>query len=104
MRRTRKVRMREKKPSISGLIGLGCGLAAAVLFVIAAVFAYRRGGDAAFFVGTIGLFGLVLAVGGLVMGIMGLREEDVRPLPPRAATALGAGMTVLLAVLYFIGL
>ncbi len=102
-RRTRKVRMRQLKHSVSGWIGLACGLAAVVLFLIAVILSYRHAGEAMFYVGSVGLFGLILSVGGLIMGIMGIREEDVRPLTPRIATAVGAGMTVLLAILYFCG-
>ncbi len=103
LRRTRKVRMRELGHSWPGWIGLLCGLAAAVLFLLAVIFSYRAVGDAAFFVGSMALFALILSVGGLVMGIMGMQEEDVRPIPPRAATALCAGMSVLLFVLFVNG-
>ncbi len=103
-RRTRKVRMRELKSSKTGWIGLACGLAAALLFLIVVILSYRRAGDALFYVGTVGLIGLVLAVGGLILGIMGVREEGVRPIPPRSSVVVGAGMTVLLAVLYFVGI
>ncbi len=100
LRRTRKVRMRERSHSWPGWIGLLCGLAAALLSLLAVIFSYRAVGDAAFFVGSMALFALILSVGGLVLGIMGMQEEDVRPIPPRIATAVCAGMSVLLFVLY----
>ncbi len=92
--------MRELDHSWPGWLGLLCGLAAAVLFLLAVIFSYRAEGDARFGVGSMALFALILSVGGLVMGIMGMQEEDVRPIPPRAATAVCAGMSVLLFVLY----
>ncbi len=102
-RRTRKVRMRELSHSKPGWIGLICGLGAAVLFLIAVVFSYRGVGEARFYIGIMGLFGLVLSVGGLILGIMGAREEKVRQAPPRIAVVVGAGMTILLAILYLSG-
>ncbi len=102
-RRTRKVRMRELNHSKPGWIGLICALASVLLFFIAVILSYLRGGEARLFVGIIGLFALVLSVGGLALGIMGEREEDIRPIPPRTAIAVGAGMSILLAVLYFSG-
>ncbi|MCC8141904.1 MAG: hypothetical protein LIO56_05145 [Lachnospiraceae bacterium] len=102
-RRTRKVRMRESSPSVPGWIGLACGLASALLFLIVVILSFRHGGEAQVAVGTIGLIALILAIGGLALGIMGVLEEHVRPIPPRAALVVGAGMSVLLAVLYVYG-
>ncbi len=103
LRRTREVRMRELHHSTGAWIGLGCGLAAAFLFLIAVIMSFRNGGEALYAVGVIGMFGLVLSVGGLVLGILGIREEDARPLPPIFSTAIGGGMTVVLAILFFVG-
>ncbi len=103
LRRTRKVRMRELHHSVTAWIGLSCGCGAAFLFVLAVILAYRLGGEARYSVGSLGLFGLILSVGGLVLGILGLREEKVRPLPPRFSVAVGGGMTLVLVILYVIG-
>ncbi len=103
-RRTRKVRMRELHYSTPGWIGLCCNLGAVILFLAAVTVSYRRAGDALFYVGTVGLFALVLSLGGMVLGIVGVREEDVRPMPPRIDIVIGVGMSALLAGLYFYGL
>ncbi len=102
-RRTRKVRMRDLHHSRSGWIGLACGLASALLFLVVVVLSYRRAGEALFYVGSIGLIALVLSLGGMVLGIIGIREEKARPIPPRIALVIGAGMSVLLAALYIYG-
>ncbi len=103
MRRTREVRMRKLHHSTGAWIGFGCGLTAALLFLIAVIMSYRNGGEALYAVGVIGMFGLLLSVGGLVLGILGIREEDARPIPPIFSTAIGGGMTLVFAILYFVG-
>ncbi len=103
-RRTRKVRMRELSYSVPGWIGLIFGLASAMLFLTAVIMSYRRAGEALFYVGSTGMFALILSVGGLALGIMGVMEENIRPVPPRLAIVIGAVMSALLAGLYFYGL
>ncbi len=102
-RRTRKVRMRELNYSVTGWIGLIFDLASAALFLITVILSYRKEGEALFYVGSIGLFALILSAGGLALGIMGNMEENIRPIPPRIAIAVGAVMSALLAGLYIYG-
>ncbi len=103
-RRTRKVRMRELSHSRPGWIGLACGLVSGILFWIAVAMSFRRSGEAPFYVGSIGMFALILSAGGLALGILGTVEENIRPIPPRAAIVIGALMSVLLVILYIYGL
>ncbi len=103
-RRTRKVRMRDLSPSKSGWTGLICGLGSLLLFWISVILSFFSEGDASFYVGSISLIGLVLAIGAIVMGIMGTREEKVRPVTPRISIGAGVVMTVLLVGLYIYGL
>ncbi len=102
-RRTRKVRMRELSHSRPGWIGLICGLAAGVVFLIAVALSFQNEGEALFYVGSAGLIALILSLGGLILGIMGVREEKVRPVPPRISIVVGAAMSALLAGLYIYG-
>ncbi len=103
-RRTRKVRMRELSHSKPGWIGLICGLASGILFWFAVAMSFGRSGEAPFYVGSVGMFALILSVGGLALGILGAVEENIRPIPPRIAIVIGAAMSILLVVLYIFGL
>ncbi|MCD8365847.1 MAG: DUF6142 family protein [Clostridiales bacterium] len=103
-RRTRKTRMRDLKHSVTGWIGAVAAVGAAGLFLISVSFSYFYGGEAEFLAGTAGLIALVLAVGAFVLGILAVREEKVRPAPPRISLVLGLIMTILLAGLYTYGI
>ncbi|MCD8150383.1 MAG: DUF6142 family protein [Clostridiales bacterium] len=102
-RRTRKTRMRDLKHSVTGWIGAVAAICAAGLFCVSVGFSFYYGGEAEFFVGTAGLIALVLAAGALVLGILAVREEKVRPVPPRISLVLGVIMTVVLGGLYTYG-
>ncbi|MCD8045401.1 MAG: hypothetical protein LUE90_01875 [Clostridiales bacterium] len=103
-RKTRKKRMRDLKHSVTGWTGMVSALLAAVLFAVSVGFSFCRGGEAEVLVGSVGLIALVLAAGALVLGILAVREEKVRPVPPRVSLALGIIMTALLGGLYTYGL
>ncbi|MCD7922225.1 MAG: DUF6142 family protein [Clostridiales bacterium] len=102
-RKTRKTRMRDLKHSKTGWIGMLCACAAAALFLVLIVYSFLHGGDAGFQVGSAGLIGMVLAVGALILGIFAIREQRVRPVPPRISIILGAVMTAVLGGLYTYG-
>ncbi|MCD8230622.1 MAG: DUF6142 family protein [Clostridiales bacterium] len=103
-RKTRKVRMRDLKHSVTGWLGMISALLSAGLFVVSVCFSYYYKGDADIYVGSVGLLALVLAAGAFVLGILAVREEKVRPVPPRMSLALGMVMTVLLVGLYAYGI
>ncbi len=102
-RRTRKVRLRDLHHSKAGWMGLAAGLASFVMFWISVILSYANGGDAKYYVGALGLIGLVLAVGGLVMSVMGAKEEGARPITPRIGVAVCVVMMIMYAVLYICG-
>ena len=100
LRRTRKSRMRDLKHSRAGWCGMISALAALVLFVVSVSFSFFAEGEAQVTAGTLSMIGLVLAVGALIMSIMGIRETKVRPIPPRTGIVLGIIMTIVLGGLY----
>ncbi|MCC8082139.1 MAG: hypothetical protein LIO80_09065 [Lachnospiraceae bacterium] len=102
-RKTRKTRLRNLKHSKTGWIGMLCACAAAALFLVSVIYSFLHAGDAGFQVGSAGLIGMVLAVGSLVLGIFAIREQKVRPVPPRISLILGAVMTAMLGGLYTYG-
>lgn len=103
-RRTRKVRMRDLKHSVTGWLGMISALLSAGLFVVSACFSYYYKGDADLYVGSGGLLALVFAAGAFILGILAVREEKVRPVPPRISLVLGIIMTILLVGLYVCGI
>lgn len=103
-RKTRKTRLRDLRHSKPGVIGMAASLAAAALFAVSVIWSFLDAGNARFQVGSLGLIGLVLAVGALVLGILGVREQKVRLAPPRTGIVLGAAMAVVLGGLYVYGM
>lgn len=103
-RKTRKTRLRDLKHSKQGMLGMAASLAAAVLFAAAVTESFRQSGEAKFQVGSLGLIGLVLAIGALILGILGAREQKVRLAAPRTGIVLGAVMTVVFGGLYAYGM
>jgi len=102
-RKTRKTRIRDLKHSRTGWIGMLCAWTAAAVFIVSAVYSFFYAGDAGFQVGSTGLVGLVLAVGAFILGILAVREQKVRPVPPRISMILGAVLTAVFGGLYAYG-
>ena len=96
--------MRDLKHYKTGWCGMCCALTSLVLFTVCVVDSVMSSGEAQTMVGTVSLLGLVLAVGGFLLGIFGIREQKVRPIPPRTGLALGLIMTVVLGGLYIGGM
>ena len=102
-RRTRKARMRDLKQSPTGLLSLSAGLAAALFFAASVVKSYQMSGKAGFYVGSLGLIGWILAAGALALGILCLKEKNVRPFPPRTGIVFGSILTIVLGGMYVFG-
>ena len=102
-RRTRKSRMRDLKPSPTGMISFVCALASVLCFLVSVIKSYQMAGNADFTVGSFCLVGLVLALGAWIMGVMSMKEKDIRPLPPRPGIVLGVILTFALGGMYVYG-
>lgn len=103
-RRTRRSRMRDLKHSRNGWIACTFGLIAVIFAVISVVQSFQKSGDAGYQVGSLGLFGLIFAAGALVIGILSMKEHNVRPMPRKTGVALGAVFTIVLGGMYIYGI
>lgn len=101
--RTRKSRMRNRKRSKAGVLSVIFSLAAILFFVLCIGKSFLDGGEADLSIGIYGLIGLVLAAGGMMLGIFGMREQEVRTIAPKAGVTMGTLMTIALAGLYIAG-
>ena len=102
-RQTRKSRMRDLRQSPTGLLSFACAVAAALFFGAAITVSYRMSGDGDFIVGSFGLVGFILALGAWVLGVLCMKEKNVRPLPPRTGIVLGVILTFALGGMYVYG-
>ena len=102
-RRNRKAIRRDQTQSVTGVLSGSFGLLALILFAFSVGLTFRKGGSAGFLLGTAGLFGLVLAVGAFVLGILAFREKNIRPIPPRTGMVLGGIFAVVYIGLYIYG-
>lgn len=95
--------MRELKQSPTGLLSMTSAFAAIVFFLFAVARSFQMSGNANVYVGSFGLVALVLALGAWIMGIQCMREQNVRPIPPRMGMILGAILTLVLGGMYVYG-
>lgn len=103
-RRTRKSRMRDLKHSPTGILSLISALLSAACLGAAVVKSYQMSGGADYVTGSLCLVGLVLAVGGWILGALGMREPNIRPVPPKTGIALGVILTFALGSMYAYGM
>lgn len=103
-RRTRRSRMRDLKHSKNGWIACVFGILAFIFAIVSIIRSFQHSGEAGFQVGSLGLFGLIFAAGALVIGILSMRERNVRPMPRKTGVILGAVFTVVLGGMYIYGI
>ena len=94
---------RELKNTLNGVLSACFGCVAAVLFLVAVGRSFGQAGAAGVLLGTLGLLGLICGAGGLVFGIIALREPNIRPALPRLGAIIGGICAVVFLVLYILG-
>ena len=102
-KKNRKRIKRDLKNTLNGVLSACFGCVAVALFFVGIGRSFAQDGAAGALLGTIGLFGLVCAAGGLVLGIFAFKEPNIRPALPRLGCITGGILTVVYAVLYIIG-
>ena len=102
-KKNRKRIKRDLKNTLNGVLSACFGCVCAILFFVSIGRSFAHDGVAGPLLGTIGLFGLVFAVGALVLGFFAFKEPNIRPALPRLGTILGAILTVVYVVLYVMG-
>ncbi|SCI76272.1 Uncharacterised protein [uncultured Roseburia sp.] len=103
-RKTRKVRRREQKNSVTGILSGIFGLTALVMFFVSVIKTFQSGGNSGFLLGTAGLFGLVFAAGAFALGILAFKEKNIRLIPPRTGAVSGGILAVVYLGLYIYGI
>lgn len=103
-RKTRKARMRELKQSPTGILAMVCALAAAAFFAMSVMMSYQKSGNGSHVTGSVCLIGLVFAVGSWILGSLCMKEENVRPVPPRTGIVLGLILTFVMGGMYIYGM
>lgn len=78
MRRRKRTsyKFTEKTHSRRGKRSLGMALISIIIGISVIVISYRNAGNASIYVGSAGIFSLILSFVALIMGIRSLREED----------------------------
>lgn len=94
---------RDLKNTLNGVLSACFGCAAAILFLVGIGRSFANEGAAGALLGTIGLFGLVFALGAAVLGFFAFKEKNIRPELPRLGTILGVILTIVYIVLYVMG-
>lgn len=103
-KKNRKRIKRDLKNTLNGVLSACFGCAAAVLFFVGVGRSFAQEGVAGPLLGTIGLFGLVFAIGAAVLGFFAFKEKNIRPELPKLGTVLGVILTIVYVVLYVFGI
>lgn len=102
-KKNRKRIKRDLKNTLNGVLSACFGCVAAILFFVGIGRSFANEGAAGALLGTIGLFGLVFALGAAVLGFFAFKEPNIRPALPRLGSILGVILTVVYIVLYIMG-
>lgn len=92
MRRKKRTgyKFTEKTHSKRGIRALGMALLSIIIGISVVVISFQSGGNASVYVGSAGIFSLVLSLVALILGIQSLTEEDSYKIFPGLGTFFSA--------------
>lgn len=102
-RKRNKAKFTRKKHSALGIISLLLAIICEASFVWNIYYSYTLRGKAPIQVGSIGVFLLIVSIVALVLGIKGLKEEDVYKLEPVLGTCISGVSILSWMSIYLIG-
>lgn len=102
-RHKRNYKFTEKTHSKRGLAGLATALVSIGIFVAVVVNSFQNGGNGSMYLGSAGVFSMLLALTALILAIGSLREENSFKLFPYLATFFSFLTTGVWVVLYTLG-
>lgn len=103
-RNSRKAKFSGRKVSKRGIISCITGFLSLVCLGVFVFIAYKLKGEAGVYYGSFGVLAFFFAVFSMILGILGLKEEDVYKLFPIIGTVLGILSTGIWIVIYLLGL
>ena len=76
MKGKKSYKFTRKKQSKRGMFALGMAALSGVLFVAVVFLSFRSGGNGSLYLGSVGVASLLLSVGGFILAVAGLKEEN----------------------------
>lgn len=93
----------EKKHSKRGIRSLGMALISIIIGISVIIISFRHAGNAGVYVGSAGLFSLMLSFVALITGIRSLKEEESYKIFPGLGTFLSAAAFISWLAIYIAG-
>ena len=103
-KRRERAKFSGRTHSKRGLISFAFGIIAVIAFLSMINYAFLLKGQASEYLGSAGIFIFMFAVVGLVLGIKGLREEDVYKMAPALGTLLNTLSIIVLVTVFVMGI
>ena len=98
-KRKERAKFSGRTHSTRGLVSMVFGIISVIAFLVLVNYTFILKGQASEYVGSIGIFLFMFSVIGLVLGIKGLREEDVYKMSSTIGTTFNSiALLVLIAV------
>jgi len=93
-----------KSHSEKGMFASGLGVISLISILLCVYLSYKQGGEMDPKLGAAAFFALLIAIGGLTMGIIARREKDVFYLFPDLGIALNTISFLIILALYYLGI
>ena len=104
MAKKRMYSFAKEKHSGKGVLSTVLGILSLIIFGVLAWLAYYLDGQGGIYLGSIGLLGIVFALCGVVFGLMGFAEDNVRYLFAKVGAILNGIMLTLWVFVILIGI
>lgn len=102
-RKRKHYKFTKRKKSVRGIIALFLSAASAVIFALVVVEAFKVDGNGSVYLGSVGVFSLLLSVASFVLAVLAVKEEDTFKTIPYVGLALSVIMSLLWVAVYVAG-
>lgn len=92
-----------QKHSIPGIFSTVLGILSLIVLPILLNISFSAQGQAGMLIGALGLYSFIMAIAGLITGIVGIRQEDCYKLFPKIGITLSGLSTLIWALIYSMG-
>ena len=103
-KRRERAKFSGRTHSKRGLISFGVGIVVILSFLMLINYNFILKGEGSEYVGSVGILLSMFAIVGLVLGIKGLREEDVYKMAPALGTLFNSISIIILIAVFVMGM
>lgn len=104
VKKTKNYMFTNRHHSRRGIMSMILAVIAIIALIVLPIFSSKSGGNGSILYGGIGFCAFIISITGFILGVQGLKEEEIYYSVPRIGTALNTIMIIVYGTLYIMGI